>query len=1346
MSIASSDASESIDTGERQPGGQPWLARLSARNWGLLAVVVGGATLIGAFLQPLIGDPFAAKFPNLAWWIYPVESHGYQRLQFAQRDFNAICATDRGDKLWVGGEGAAIAASTDGGRTWAWQSSFKSPTQASLDLNSYRRRVLPSNGESDSSVKVATVSARSSSIPGARDLSRMTAEAPSFGTTTEGRAGLPVLRTASFQQGPLNVAGTQQQSSPKQQPPPSPQQQQSSSQQQKQSSPQQQQSSPNKNKPASFGTFPSVLFGPGGKAARKKVGDANTSNNNGPSKKNSIKKVKSASPNQPAPDKRPPNPGSTARSIAGYVRTPNGDPIAGANVHAFTDGVVVGDVTKGDGSYSVINLQDIPGFDVLAERGFDFVAEKNGYEPEVHSKGGPTWTTEATDFTLDPISNSPSEDLVGIHFADGQKGWAIGKRGLLLATTDGGNTWQTGSVPFDQLPFDRAKLTSPSGIRSAQFSDQGVLRCSVVKPLGSAAFALGSTLWNTVEFVDEPRSVFFLGEQGWLASEKGMSRTTDGGKHWTDPDGLALNAVTFVDPLNGWAVGEPVDKKGVILRTTDGGVSWSPQRSGTACRLNAVYFLDGKHGWVAGSNGTILTTTDGGEEWVHITQGTERPNPLPLGESSHWPPPISTLGVVLSLALAVQAARAARAKPPEPEKGVADVLVSDKPLEAGDADVLDLNSIALGLSRFLRNKRTIPPLTIAITGEWGTGKSSLMNLVRADLRSYEFRPVWFNAWHHQKEEHLLASLLQCVRLQAVPQWWRPGGIAFRFRLLSMRGRRHWVPWLLLLLIFSVFAGHELNHGHGSIWDVLDSVRRFKPTDLYSFVQTIPTDTGMFGFIVALLGVTRTVWKGATAFGMNPGALIAGMSSGTRLRDLEAQTSYRQKFAQEFRDVTSALRARKMLILIDDLDRCRPEQVLEVLEAINFLVSSGECFVVIGMARGRVEGCVGLSFKDVAAELIDDKEPLPTNQGTEFGKKKRREFARQYLDKLINIEVPVPTPDADQSSKLLRARKKAPPAGRHAIVEWAEKVKPRAEMISGPLTAIVICAITISGGYLLGRDWPKNPSSGQGQSATPPAASPPGANADTASTASTSANTSTPPAQGAGESSQVAGISGKKDTRNEKTGEVPGAEIHPRRTATPFAPPDDIIPASPSAKRPLGYGLIPIALAFCVLVALYVSNRKPDLIVEDSPEFEKALEIWHPLVVAKDNTPRGMKRFVNRVRYLAMREQLQSPSIPRLQRMVERFGLIHREPNKPLKSQADHIPESMIVALTAIHTCSPDWLKDGRVFALPLASGDELHWPLLQEVKAKHEKEFHNWDQIAPYRRRFVEIASGVRVN
>lgn len=81
-----------------------------------------------------------------------------------------------------------------------------------------------------------------------------------------------------------------------------------------------------------------------------------------------------------------------------------------------------------------------------------------------------------------------------------------------------------------------------------------------------------------------------------------------------------LTAVTFVDADRGWAVGD----RGAIWHTDDGGRNWKLQRSGTACRLEAVQFLDGDNGLAVGgwtqpythtTHGVVLRTRDGGRSW-----------------------------------------------------------------------------------------------------------------------------------------------------------------------------------------------------------------------------------------------------------------------------------------------------------------------------------------------------------------------------------------------------------------------------------------------------------------------------------------------------------------------------------------------------------------------------------------------------------------------------------------------------------------------------------------------------------------------------------------------------------
>ena len=61
---------------------------------------------------------------------------------------------------------------------------------------------------------------------------------------------------------------------------------------------------------------------------------------------------------------------------------------------------------------------------------------------------------------------------------------------------------------------------------------------------------------------------------------------------------------------------------GTILKTIDGGESWTVLSSGTTNHLTSVYFLNSTTGFAVGGGGTILKTTDGGIIWTSISSGT----------------------------------------------------------------------------------------------------------------------------------------------------------------------------------------------------------------------------------------------------------------------------------------------------------------------------------------------------------------------------------------------------------------------------------------------------------------------------------------------------------------------------------------------------------------------------------------------------------------------------------------------------------------------------------------------------------------------------------------------------
>ncbi|MCH8038848.1 MAG: hypothetical protein IH977_00700 [Nitrospinae bacterium] len=804
-----------------------------------------------------------------------------------------------------------------------------------------------------------------------------------------------------------------------------------------------------------------------------------------------------------------------------------------------------------------------------------------------------------------------------------------------------------------------------------------------------------------------------MGEGGTILA------TTDAGQTWTKQTSgtrIRLQAVAFVSPTQGWAVG----RDGTILITTDAGQTWTPQTSGTRALLFDVAFVSPTQGWAVGavdtdpetstSGLTILLTKDGGTTWEPVHY---RWYPAPW----YW-----FVGWVFPLGLLYLGLRGER-EPEKVEKSVAGALVSDRPLEAGDPDPLGFQTIAGGLSRFLRHEKTQPPLTIAITGDWGTGKSSLMNLLKADLEKYGFRPVWFNAWHHQKEEHLLASLLESVRTHAIPPWWRLANWRFRTRLLFLRTKKHWVPILVLAVLFGFSAGY--------LWTHPDQKAEFHNTPfgpemfstLVDYVEkNFANSTSLLTLLVTSVTALGAILRGLVAFGVKPASLLASLSGKSSVRILTAKTGFRQAFATEFHEVSRALMPKYFpIVMIDDLDRCRPDKVLEVLEAVNFLVASGDCVVVMGLALERVEGCVGLGFKDVAEELVDEDE-APSGQnamagtGTEkeVAREKRAAFARQYLEKLINIEVPVPTPTEKDSAGLVESMLEQVQPWDRALT-FFQQTRAFTRKLLPTVGVVFVIALSV---------W-------AGTSLFPPETKYPGI------------STGSKPIQPAVQSDEYA------------------QPIPPDNFQTTPPPPEDekgkadLVPGEESQWPvwPASFLLVFVAAGIWLMV------RPDDVVVQDSSEFETALKMWTPVIQIKNNTPRSIKRLVNRVRYLAMLQQRPEDVIGRWARLLSRLGYQPRPDVKQADSdpRKKKIPESFLVALSAIHHHDGALIEEEGNFLQQVmcgfakSSSFDNGVAVLQKGYEDHKAKetppdgFPPWTEILNYREIFLERFKGIRM-
>jgi photosystem II stability/assembly factor-like uncharacterized protein len=120
---------------------------------------------------------------------------------------------------------------------------------------------------------------------------------------------------------------------------------------------------------------------------------------------------------------------------------------------------------------------------------------------------------------------------------------------------------------------------------------------------------------QSVQFVND--------EDGWLIVGLGLEATSDGGRTWhSSYAGHDIpKAIDFISPDDGWMVADAPMPQAVpigLLRTINGGQSWTTLGEPSGRLLMDVSFLGPSTGWALTTSGTLLATTDGGSHWSHV--------------------------------------------------------------------------------------------------------------------------------------------------------------------------------------------------------------------------------------------------------------------------------------------------------------------------------------------------------------------------------------------------------------------------------------------------------------------------------------------------------------------------------------------------------------------------------------------------------------------------------------------------------------------------------------------------------------------------------------------------------
>ncbi len=317
-----------------------------------------------------------------------------------------------------------------------------------------------------------------------------------------------------------------------------------------------------------------------------------------------------------------------------------------------------------------------------------------------------------------------------------------------------------------------------------------------------------------------------------------------------------------------------------------------------------------------------------------------------------------------------------------PDDSLPTSILDDLP---ADRDALDFGPYIATLADIIASPATRTPLTIGVFGTWGSGKTSLLRMVRARLPK-SFRVAWFDAWKYERETTLWRALL----------------------LQVLTALREAVP------ANEADALTELDDLETALYRAVDREEMGGVTIDWGKLG-LGLGEGAVQIGLAFLpggGVLTDLLKELRAKDKSEAAISKIIAAIHRERSkihIE-QVQFLEQFHDRFNRLVAAHILKKnlrLVVFVDDLDRCLPEKAVEALEAIKLFVDAPGCVFVLALDQDVIARGIQIKYREFG--LAAD---APGNVGATLAvaHDEGRRFVidgTRYLEKIIQLPFQIP---------------------------------------------------------------------------------------------------------------------------------------------------------------------------------------------------------------------------------------------------------------------------------------------------------------------------------------------------